>query len=120
MRRTTWLVVMGAALAIVATQAIAQASHQNSQQQKMTSCNADATAKGLKGTERKGFMKSCLSDKTAAATAGAASATAATAATGNSQQQKMKTCNADATTKGLKGAGRKTFMKDCLSGSAAH
>jgi len=117
MRRTTWLVVMGAALAIVATQAIAQASHQNSQQQKMTSCNADATAKGLKGTERKGFMKSCLSDKTAAATAGAASATAAT---GNSQQQKMKTCNADATTKGLKGAGRKTFMKDCLSGSAAH
>ena len=117
MRRTTWLVVMGAALAIVAAQAIAQASHQNSQQQKMTSCNADATAKGLKGTERKGFMKTCLSDKAAAATAGAASATAAT---GNSQQQKMKTCNADATTKGLKGAGRKAFMKDCLSGSAAH
>jgi hypothetical protein len=58
-------------------------------------------------------MKSCLSDKTAAATSGT---------TGNSQQEKMKTCNADATTKGLKGAGRKAFMKDCLSGSggAAH
>ena len=43
-----------------------------------------------------------------------------TAATGNSQQEKMKTCNADATTKGLKGTERKAFMKECLSGSAAH
>ena len=118
MRRTTWLVAMGAALAVVAGQAIAQASHENGQQQKMTGCNADATAKGLKGADRKTFMKSCLSEKTAAATSGAAAAPAAT--TGNSQQQKMKTCNADATTKGLKGASRKAFMKDCLSGSAAH
>ena len=118
MRRTTWLVAMGAALAVVAGQAIAQASHENGQQQKMTGCNADATAKGLKGADRKTFMKSCLSEKSAAATAGAAAAPAAT--TGNSQQQKMKTCNADATTKGLKGASRKAFMKDCLSGSAAH
>ena len=118
MRRTTWLVAMGAALAIVAAQAIAQASHENSQQQRMTSCNADATAKGLKGAERRTFIKSCLSEKTTAATSGAAAAPAAT--TGNSQQQKMKTCNADATTKGLKGASRKAFMKDCLSGSAAH
>jgi hypothetical protein len=108
MRRTTWLVAMGAALAVVAGQAIAQASHENSQQQRMTTCNADATTKGLKGADRKTFMKSCLSDRTAAA------------ATGNSQQEKMKTCNADATTKGLKGADRKTFMKSCLSGSAAH
>ena len=116
MRRTTWLVAMGAALAVVAGQAIAQASHENSQQQKMTTCNADAKAKGLKGADRKTFMKSCLSDKTAAATSGAAGTT------GNSQQEKMKTCNADATTKGLKGAGRKAFMKDCLSssGGAAH
>src|SRR5580693_8699860 len=99
---------MGAALAVVAGQAIAQASHENSQQQKMTTCNADAKAKGLKGADRKTFMKSCLSDQTAAA------------GTGNSQQEKMKTCNADAKAKGLKGADRKTFMKSCLSGSAAH
>ena len=118
MRRTTWLVAMGAALAVVAGQAIAQASHENSQQQKMTSCNADATSKGLKGADRRTFIKSCLSEKTAAATSGAAAAPAAT--TGNSQQGKMKTCSADATTKGLKGASRKAFMKDCLSGSAAH
>ena len=108
MRRTTWLVAMGAALAVVAGQAIAQASHENSQQQRMTTCNTDAKAKGLKGADRKTFMKSCLSDRTAAA------------ATGNSQQEKMKTCNANATTKGLKGTDRKAFMKDCLSGSAAH
>jgi hypothetical protein len=29
----------------------------------------------------------------------------------------MKTCNADANTKGLKGADRQAFMKSCLSGS---
>ncbi len=30
------------------------------------------------------------------------------------QQEKMKTCNADARTKALKGAERKTFMSSCL------
>ncbi len=33
------------------------------------------------------------------------------------QQQKMKTCNAEAKTKALTGADRKTFMKTCLGGS---
>jgi hypothetical protein len=123
MRRTTWLVAMGAALAVVAGQAIAQASHENSQQQRMTTCNADAKAKGLKGADRKTFMKSCLSDRTAAAmpsTAAPAAATPGGTTTGNSQQEKMKTCNEDAKTKGLKGTDRKAFMKECLSGSAAH
>jgi uncharacterized membrane protein len=31
------------------------------------------------------------------------------------QQEKMKTCNADAKTKDLKGDERKAFMKTCLS-----
>ncbi len=31
------------------------------------------------------------------------------------QQDKMKTCNADAKTKALKGADREAFMKTCLS-----
>ncbi|QDX81924.1 hypothetical protein B9N43_12075 [Denitratisoma sp. DHT3] len=37
------------------------------------------------------------------------------------QQEKMKTCNAEAKTKALKGDARKSFMKDCLSsgGSAS-
>ncbi|MCO3181357.1 hypothetical protein FA224_31355, partial [Pseudomonas aeruginosa] len=30
------------------------------QQEKMTACNADATAKALKGDERKAFMSGCL------------------------------------------------------------
>jgi hypothetical protein len=109
MRRSTWLVGISAALAVVAGQAaLAQATHENSQQEKMTSCNADAKAKALKGADRKAFMKTCLSDKGAAAEA-----------KGNSQQEKMKTCNADAKTKGLKGADRKAFMKTCLSASSS-
>jgi hypothetical protein len=32
------------------------------------------------------------------------------------QQEKMKTCNADAKTKALKGAERKQFMSTCLKG----
>lgn len=66
------------------------------QQEKMKTCNADATTKALKGDERKAFMSTCLKAKPA------------------TQQEKMKTCNADATTKALKGDERKAFMSDCL------
>lgn len=66
------------------------------QQEKMKTCNADASAKTLKGDERKAFMSSCLKAKPA------------------TQQDKMKTCNADAGTKALKGDERKAFMSDCL------
>jgi len=72
----------------------------------MTTCNAEAKTKALKGDERKAFMKECLSAKKAAA----APAT---------QQDKMKTCNADAKTKKLAGDARKAFMKECLSGAKA-
>ena len=70
------------------------------QQQKMTTCNAEAKTKELKGDERKAFMKSCLSANKQA-----------------TQQDKMKTCNADAKTKDLKGDERKAFMKTCLAGA---
>ena len=79
----------------------------NSQQQKMTTCNADANTKNLKGDDRKAFMKSCLS------------AAPATTTSMNSQQEKMKTCNAQASSKALKGDDRKQFMKGCLSGPQA-
>ncbi|HEY1611659.1 MAG TPA: PsiF family protein [Paraburkholderia sp.] len=46
-----------------------------------------------------------------------APAFAQTAAPANSQQSKMKTCNAQAT--GKKGDDRKAFMKQCLSASGA-
>jgi hypothetical protein len=75
------------------------------QQNKMTSCNAEATAKTLKGDERKAFMSSCLKATPAANDAGKAL---------TPQQEKMKTCNADAATKALKGDERKAFMSDCL------
>ena len=51
----------------------------------------------------------------------AASGTVAAAAStepGTPQRSKMKTCNADAKTKDLHGADRKSFMKQCLSGKA--
>ncbi|APO84565.1 phosphate starvation-inducible protein PsiF [Pseudomonas putida] len=67
------------------------------QQEKMKTCNADATAKALKGDERKAFMSTCLKKDVP-----------------QTQQEKMKTCNADATTKALKGDERKAFMSDCL------
>ncbi|TNF81565.1 phosphate starvation-inducible protein PsiF [Pseudomonas sp. ICMP22404] len=70
------------------------------QQTKMTTCNADATAKALKGNERKAFMSTCLKTKPPEVRA--------------TPQERMKTCNADATTKALKGDERKAFMSNCL------
>jgi hypothetical protein len=72
------------------------------QQEKMKSCNAEAT--GKTGDERKAFMKQCLSAKSAEAKSAKVT-----------QQEKMKTCNAEATTKALKGDERKKFMSSCLS-----
>ena len=104
------------------------------QQQKMKDCNANAKSQSLKGDARKAFMKTCLSKggsaaalaaaapaAPAAAPAAAAPAPAAAAAPTDkktAQQAKMKSCNADAKTKGLKGDDRKAFMKTCLSASA--
>ncbi|HSL03429.1 MAG TPA: PsiF family protein [Nitrospiraceae bacterium] len=81
------------------------------QQNKMKTCNAEATAKGLgegKGDERKTFMKECLSAKPEKA------AKAAGTPPGN-QRSKMKSCNKEAGAKKLKGDERKTFMSTCLS-----
>ena len=96
----------------MAAPTFAAAKELTPQQQKMKSCNADAKTKGLKGDERKAFMKTCLSADGAAAPAAAPAAPADKKA---AQQEKMKTCNADAKAKALKGAERKAFMKDCLS-----
>ena len=75
------------------------------QQDKMKTCNADATAKNLKGDERKAFMKECLAAKPDKAADGKAL---------TPQQQRMKKCNADAKAKNLAGEARKSFMSDCL------
>jgi hypothetical protein len=60
---------------------------QAAQQERMKSCNAQASKKGLKGDERQNFMSDCLK--------GESQLTA--------QQQKMKSCNAQANRKELKG-----------------
>lgn len=73
------------------------------QQNKMKECNQKAA--GMKGDERKAFMKTCLSAK----------AEEAPAATATTPQQRMKDCNAKA--KGMKGQDRKTFMSSCLKGA---
>jgi hypothetical protein len=77
----------------------------NSQQDKMKDCNAQAKTQSLSGDDRKTFMKTCLSNKPADADPKL-----------NSQQLKMKQCNADAKTKALTGADRKAFMSTCLKG----
>lgn len=105
-KRSIWLAMLGAVLA--AATMVQPAAAENSQQTKMTTCNADAKTKGLTGNDRKVFMKTCLS-----ANSGGDSKPV------NSQQQKMKDCNAEAKTKKLAGDERKKFMSDCLKGSAA-
>ena len=78
---------------------------ENSQQDKMKTCNAQAKEQSLSGAARKSFMKTCLSNQAAAE-----------ASKLTPQQQKMKQCNADARTQKLTGADRKTFMSTCLKG----
>ncbi|WP_337058585.1 PsiF family protein [Pseudomonas sp. USHLN015] len=63
------------------------------QQEKMKSCNAEATAQELKGDVRKTFMSNCLKA---------------------TQQEKMISCNKTASEKALKGDERKAFLSECL------
>ncbi|VVM91150.1 Phosphate starvation-inducible protein PsiF [Pseudomonas fluorescens] len=97
--------ILRAPLLMIGLLMCAQGFAATAQQNKMTTCNADATAKSLKGDERKTFMSTCLKAAPAANDDGKVL---------TPQQQKMKTCNADAATKALKGDERKVFMSDCL------
>ena len=98
MKKYPWLV------ALIAATLSLPAPAETPQQQKMKTCNAEATQKTLKGEARKAFMSECLSAK-----AGAESTTL------TPQQEKMKKCNSDAASQALKGDARKAFMKECLS-----
>lgn len=89
--------------------AAATAKPHTAQQQRMIDCNHQAT--GKKGAERKAFMSSCLKGRSPIATPQMANTT---------QQQKMKSCNAEAKTKALKGDTRKSFMSTCLKGGSTH
>ncbi|WP_109124852.1 PsiF family protein [Dyella sp. C11] len=103
------LMVASVALAFAASTAFAAPQDaasstpaKNSQQQRMTDCNKQAT--GKTGDDRKTFMSSCLKGESAAPAK-------------MTQQEKMKSCNADPQAKSLKGDARKQFMSTCLSSS---
>jgi hypothetical protein len=46
------------------SQCLSAAGVPQTQQEKMKSCNKEATAKSLKGDDRKAFMSTCLSGST--------------------------------------------------------
>ncbi|MGU3658483.1 PsiF family protein [Methylobacterium fujisawaense] len=108
MRRiaATLIAVVLATPALAQTPAAAPAKEpsaaQAAQRDRMTSCNADAGSKNLRGSARKSFMSDCLSGKPTKAL--------------TPQQAKMGSCNKDASAKGLKGADRRSFMSTCLKG----
>ena len=89
------MTVLVLSVACLSTSAFAADAPMSKQQSKMGECNASAGDK--KGDERKAFMKECLSAKKM------------------TQQEKMKSCNADPKAKAAKGDERKAFMKECLS-----
>ncbi|MBL8446599.1 MAG: hypothetical protein JNJ44_04205 [Zoogloeaceae bacterium] len=82
------------------------------QQERMKQCNADAKTQSLTGDARASFMQQCLSGKTKPAAPADAAAPVASART--TQQEKMKTCNKEASAKTLKGDARNAFMSQCL------
>jgi hypothetical protein len=71
---------------------------QAAQQQKMTTCNADASQRNLKGSARQSFMSGCLSGKM-------------------NQTTLMKVCNAQASQDKLTSDDRKTYLSSCLKKS---
>ena len=122
--------LVAATLAAAALPLAGQAASpaQLAQQQKMKDCNATAKTQAMKGDARTAFMKTCLSKAGTPATASTsapamAATTPAPAAMpapmsgpkpAVSPANRMKTCNAEAGTKTLKGDARKTFMATCL------
>ena len=62
-------------------------------------------AKDLKGEEQQKFMADCLKRQGGNGSAG-----------GHSQQNRMKSCNAEAGRKALHGDERRAFMSSCLRG----
>ena len=83
-----------AGIALASQFALAADKVPTAQQQLMGTCNTEAKTKELKGDERKAYMSSCLSDGR------------------KRQNERMKSCNLDAT--GKKGDERKAFMSECL------
>jgi psiF repeat len=94
--------VLAAVLLLSLAAAVQAQQPTNSQQDRMKSCNSQASSSNLTGSARSTFMSNCLSGSS---TSGSGSST---------QQEKMKSCNSQATTQGLAGDARKSFLSSCL------
>jgi len=95
------------AILVASPVSYAQQSNQsapNAQQERMKTCNTQASSQKLTGDARKSFMSDCLSSKTSGSGT----------STGNSQQDKMRYCNFQASDRHLTGDARKSFVSDCL------
>lgn len=99
------LLALGLLMCAQGFAATAPSPAQLAQRQKMTDCQASATAKGLTSQARTTFVNDCLKAKPAATSADKPL---------TPQQQKMKDCQADPQAKTLKGAERNTFISTCL------
>lgn len=90
------------------SQASAAEKNLTPQQQRMTTCNQQATAQNIKGDARKTYISDCLKNRASAP--GEKSLTP--------QQQRMRECNVQATEQSLKGDDRSKFMSGCLKKKA--
>ena len=99
MRQLMTILACAAAFAATGAHAADVVHHKTPQQEKMAACNKDA--EGKKGDERKAFMSTCLSSKSA------------DAAKPTAHQEKTKSCQHEAA--GKKGAEHKAFMKECMA-----
>jgi psiF repeat len=72
---------------------------QAAQQQRMASCNTEASDRNLKGDARQSYMSACLSGKL-------------------NQNTLMKVCNGQATQDKLASDARKTYLSTCLKKSS--
>jgi psiF repeat len=102
------------AVALLASPALAnEPEHKmTSQQSRMATCAHES--KGLGNEERHHFMSECLKGHGPGAEAHAKEVAAKNDAT--SQQDRMKSCNAEAAMKDLHGDERRAFMSTCLKG----
>jgi hypothetical protein len=80
---------------------------QKAHRERMSACSKDAKQQGLKGDQRKAFMRQCLSGETAASQEP------------DSARSQTAACRKDARAKGLKGGERKRFMSECVGSEAS-
>ena len=113
--------ILGAGCAVLVLAALAPAqAWANPQHERMKRCNAEAKEQALKGEARKAFMGTCLRGKhdaaAPAAAPGAPVAAESVQKVSSEDKARQKACNRAATEQSLRGAKRKAFIGECMSG----